>query len=252
MKNKVTLYIATHNKTRLKYFGKTTRYFTEEDLQKNYHGSGTYWKKHLKKHGNDVTMEIYGIYNLDKVEEKALTFSEENNIVESLNWANLKPENGLEGGVTEEATNKMLETRKLNGTYISGAKKMVVTRRIKDKKGEDIFTKASKLAAKTMKKEGTYERSAAKISKTRKELGLAKGLKNCKAKIIGIYDNLGNLQFRCEGNFIEICKLNDLPFGPLKQSRLKNTKGIYLKQKPQMKKNEKFTGWYSREIKEEK
>ena len=56
--NKVTLYIVTHNTTGLKYFGKTTRYFTQEDLQENYHGSGSYWKNHLKKHKDDVTIVI--------------------------------------------------------------------------------------------------------------------------------------------------------------------------------------------------
>jgi len=104
MENKVTLYIATHNKTGLKYFGKTTRYFTEEDLQSKYHGSGKYWKRHLKKHGDDVTMKIYGIYDIAEVEDIALRFSEENNIVKLLNeegkkvWANEKLENGLDGG----------------------------------------------------------------------------------------------------------------------------------------------------------
>jgi len=98
--NQVTLYIATHNKTGLKYFGKTTVYFTEELLQEKYHGSGKYWVRHLKKHGDDVTMEIYGIYALDEVKEVALKFSEENNIVKSHKWSNLKLENGLDGGST--------------------------------------------------------------------------------------------------------------------------------------------------------
>ena len=39
---KVTLYIAEHNKTGLKYFGKTTKYFNQEDLQRFYHGSRVY------------------------------------------------------------------------------------------------------------------------------------------------------------------------------------------------------------------
>ncbi len=101
--DKVTLYIATHNTTGLKYFGKTTKYFTEIDLQENYHGSGTYWTNHLKKHGDDVTMEIYGVYSKTTVEQVALRFSRENNIVELLNdngkkvWANMKEENGLDG-----------------------------------------------------------------------------------------------------------------------------------------------------------
>lgn len=98
MENQVTLYIAIHNKTEKKYFGKTTRYFTEEDLQKYYHGSGVYWKNHLNKHGDDVTMEIYGIYNLDEVKEVALKFSEDNDIVNSKEWANLILENGISGG----------------------------------------------------------------------------------------------------------------------------------------------------------
>jgi len=94
---KTTLYIATHNKTGLKYFGKTTCHFTQEDLQKHYHGSGTYWKNHLRKHGDDVTMEIHGIHEIDEVKEIALKFSEDNNIVESELWANLIKEDGIDG-----------------------------------------------------------------------------------------------------------------------------------------------------------
>ena len=43
-----TLYVKTHNKTGLKYLGRTT-----QDPYK-YKGSGTYWRSHLKKHGNRV------------------------------------------------------------------------------------------------------------------------------------------------------------------------------------------------------
>ena len=46
------LYIKTHNKTGLKYLGKTKRNpFV-------YTGSGVYWKRHLKIHGNEHTTEI--------------------------------------------------------------------------------------------------------------------------------------------------------------------------------------------------
>ncbi len=95
MTDKVTLYIAEHNMTGKKYFGRTEVYFTEKDLQKYYHGSGKYWKNHLKKHGNNVTMIIYGIFSLDEVEEIALKFSHDNNIVESDDWANLITEIGV-------------------------------------------------------------------------------------------------------------------------------------------------------------
>lgn len=115
MDNKVTLYIAEHNQTGLKYFGKTTQFHKEIELQEKYHGGGTYWRRHLKKHGDDVTMKIYKICSLneedeDYVEPIALKFSEENDIVNSKEWANLKKENGLDGGsdyMSEETKKKI-------------------------------------------------------------------------------------------------------------------------------------------------
>jgi hypothetical protein len=103
MLDKVTLYIATHNITGLKYFGKTTRFFTREDLQKQYHGSGVHWKRHLKKHGDDVTMEIFRICslnedNIDFITPIAISFSMDFDIVRSDLWANAKIEDGFEGG----------------------------------------------------------------------------------------------------------------------------------------------------------
>lgn len=87
------LYIKTHNKTGLKYFGKTTN----QDPYK-YKGSGTHWKRHIKKYGNDVTTEIIGLFT-DKIwcMLYALEFSESNDIISSNEWANLKPENGSDG-----------------------------------------------------------------------------------------------------------------------------------------------------------
>lgn len=89
------LYIKTHNITGLKYFGKTTR------NPQCYNGSGKYWKRHLCIHGNDVTTEILGYYHdKDECQKEALKFSEENDIVSSELWANLKPEDGWRGGDT--------------------------------------------------------------------------------------------------------------------------------------------------------
>lgn len=104
MNDKVTLYISTHNKTGKKYFGKTKRFFTEEDLNIYYNGSGVIWKSHLQKYGNDVTVEIYKICSLNENDEDyvvpiALKFSEENNIVDDYSvWLNQRFENGLDGG----------------------------------------------------------------------------------------------------------------------------------------------------------
>ena len=92
-----TLYIKTYNKTGLKYFGKTTKQGKDFD---NYRGSGVYWLNHLKKHGDDISTEIYAQFedNDPLLEETALKFSEENDIMDSNEWANLKFENGKDGG----------------------------------------------------------------------------------------------------------------------------------------------------------
>lgn len=89
------LYVKTHNKTGLKYFGKTTN----DPYQ--YKGSGKHWIAHLKMHGNDVSTMILGYY-IDAIEcsNAALKFSSDNQIVESKEWANLIDENGLDGGNT--------------------------------------------------------------------------------------------------------------------------------------------------------
>jgi hypothetical protein len=107
------LYIKQHNITGLKYFGKTTLV----DPSK-YKGSGVHWTKHLLEHGNHVTT-VWAKLFTDSVSlvEYANTFSANNNIVESDEWANMIAENGRAGGAnpgaglgrkhTEETKNKM-------------------------------------------------------------------------------------------------------------------------------------------------
>jgi hypothetical protein len=106
------LYIKTHNKTGLKYFGKTT----QDPFA--YKGSGKYWIRHLKVHGNDVSTEVYGVYtNNDECLTAARCFSEENDIVQSADWANLVIES-LDGGDTSKTERyikslpKMIEKKK--------------------------------------------------------------------------------------------------------------------------------------------
>lgn len=90
----VHLYVKTHNKTGLKYFGKTV----SSDPHK-YRGSGRHWIRHLRVHGNDYTTSIVATFTTaDGLYEFATTFSRENNIVESTDWANLIIEDGLGGG----------------------------------------------------------------------------------------------------------------------------------------------------------
>jgi hypothetical protein len=96
------LYIKKHSITGLKYFGKTTK-----DPYK-YNGSGKYWTNHIKKHGKEhiVTLWVSDPYHDKSIIDYALHFSQENNIVKSNEWANLKPENGLDGGTCGIPHNK--------------------------------------------------------------------------------------------------------------------------------------------------
>lgn len=89
------LYIKQHSITKKKYFGKTT----SKDPYK-YKGSGEYWNNHIKKHGRKhiVTLWVSDLYYDTSIVGIALKFSADNNIVESKEWANLEPENGLNGG----------------------------------------------------------------------------------------------------------------------------------------------------------
>jgi NUMOD3 motif len=89
------LYIKQHSVTGLKYFGKTT---SQDPIK--YKGSGSYWIKHITTHGKEFVETIWlSSLFTDKttLTEFALTFSKDNNIVESKEWANLILENGLDG-----------------------------------------------------------------------------------------------------------------------------------------------------------
>lgn len=105
------LYIKQHFITKKKYFGKTT----EKDPIK-YKGSGVYWKKHIKKHGNQFveTIWVSDLYFDTSIREPALHFSCENNIDESNDWANLIPEDGLNGGSTTKGMASVVDS---SGNY---------------------------------------------------------------------------------------------------------------------------------------
>jgi len=92
----IYLYVKQCSHCDLKYFGKT-----EQDNPYVYGGSGVYWKSHLSKHNaKHITLETFHFTNQHEATEFALKFSKENNIVESDLWANLREENGLDGGNT--------------------------------------------------------------------------------------------------------------------------------------------------------
>jgi hypothetical protein len=90
------LYVKTHNKTGLKYLGKT-----EQDPFV-YLGSGKRWLNHLKVHGIDISTEIiFQTEDKNLFKQTAVYYSNLFNIVESNDWANILPEEG-DGGNTSK------------------------------------------------------------------------------------------------------------------------------------------------------
>ena len=101
----IYLYIKTHNKTGLKYLGKTAR----KDPY-SYSGSGIDWIAHLEKHGYDFTTTILQeCSNNEEVKKYGLYYSSLWNIVESKEWANRIFEGG-EGGTTRGFAGKRHST----------------------------------------------------------------------------------------------------------------------------------------------
>jgi hypothetical protein len=88
------LYVKQHSNTKLLYFGKTV------SNPNKYTGSGKVWKRHLKIHGKEYVQTIWSklFTSKDELSNFAIAFSEIFDIVESPMWANLIPENGIDGG----------------------------------------------------------------------------------------------------------------------------------------------------------
>ncbi len=95
----IYLYVKTHNKTGLKYLGKTIRdpYV--------YKGSGKRWTSHIKAHGYDVTTTILKeCFSKDELAYWGLYYSELWDIVNSTNWANCTNETGSGGATVPRGT----------------------------------------------------------------------------------------------------------------------------------------------------
>ena len=91
---KLKLMIKTHE-TGLRYLC-----FTKKKNHNEYLGSGTYWKKHLKKHGENISTElIFETHDKEKFKKHALKISKKYNIVKDKGWANEIFEQG-DGGDT--------------------------------------------------------------------------------------------------------------------------------------------------------
>jgi hypothetical protein len=113
----IYLYLKTHNKTGLKYLGKTK----QNPLK--YRGSGKYWVNHLKKHGNDVTTEIlFKSCFPEEIKQKGLYYSNLWNIVESNTFANIKNETGDGGAYYWDGMIEHLKSISKKGAAAAAAK----------------------------------------------------------------------------------------------------------------------------------
>jgi hypothetical protein len=94
----IYLYVKTHNKTGLKYLGKTT--MTDPHA---YKGSGSNWKLHLKEHGADYSTNIIReCKNNQELNHWGRYYSNLWRVSESPEWANRIPETGGGGNHTEQ------------------------------------------------------------------------------------------------------------------------------------------------------
>ncbi len=103
------LMIKEHEITGLQYLCKTIK----KDPIK-YKGSGAYWLRHIKIYGRCHVKTIwYELYtDIDHLVSEALALSENYDIVNSNKWANLKPENGLDG--FESSNSKIIQLNRVN------------------------------------------------------------------------------------------------------------------------------------------
>jgi len=140
-----------HNVTGLKYFCKTTML----DRVCRYKGSGVAWTKHLKEFGRDVTVGVLGFYiDSKRCFDAAKKFTEENDIVNSKEWANLIPETGKNGSIlsgennnffgkhhTEETKEKLRKANKgrsvNKGAYRSPEQRAKISAALKGRKMSD-------------------------------------------------------------------------------------------------------------------
>jgi hypothetical protein len=100
----IYLYVKTHNKTGLKYLGKTTK------DPHSYLGSGVDWKIHLKEHGEEHTTEIIReCQTNEELNHWGRHYSSLWNVADSPEWANRIPETGG-GSCSIESAKKISAT----------------------------------------------------------------------------------------------------------------------------------------------
>jgi len=181
-----TLLVMEHNITGMKYFCKTTLI----NRVHRYKGSGIAWLKHLKEHGLDVNVGVLGFYvDEDRCLDAAKKFSEENNIVDSNEWANIIPETGRNGCSMKGERNpffgkkhtpetaERLRLQKIGksvnkGAYQSPEKRAKISASLKGRKNPAVSArlKGQKLSEETKRKIGEASKGRVASDETREKI----------------------------------------------------------------------------------
>jgi len=140
------LYIKQHSITGKLYFGKTTK------NPETYNGSGIRWTKHFSYHGKEYIENVWYCLFLDEqsINEFAVNFSKENDIVKSDNWLNLIEETGLSDPIrTLSSRQKMSEaqrgnTKRRGKTHTDAAKEKNRIAHLGKKASEETLEKMRK------------------------------------------------------------------------------------------------------------
>lgn len=209
----IYIYLKIHNKTKKKYLGSTTC--------KNpykYKGSGLVWKKHINKHGYNVTTKILGkFYDYNEAAKFAIKLSKQWNIVDNPNFANLMEENAQQSTPIKR--------------FFSSTTKAKMSKSAKERMSNPNNNPIYGV--------GHTEETKKKVSETRIKKEIAKGHKNPRAKKVLIND----IEFQCINYAAEYynvdrktvrywCKLGTIPKGSNKgikctfitQKKLQNLK----------------------------
>lgn len=171
------LYIKQHEITGLLYFGKTT------SDPHTYYGSGKYWSNHIKKHGKEHVLTKWvsePFTDKEDLVEFATFFSEEFNIVECKNWANLIFENGLDGfpvGTKHTHQTKIKMSNVQRGRIISETHKEKLSIAAKNRSKEVRDKVASSLRGRKQSEE-TIQKKIQSNSKPRGPYGKSEHCKN--------------------------------------------------------------------------
>lgn len=233
------LYIKQHLTTGKLYFGKTVK------NPETYLGSGVHWKRHINKHGkeNVVTLWYCLFFDEESITSFAVLFSNQQNIVESDNWLNLIPENGLDGGLKgisfSDKHKENISKAKVNeGKWVGENNPYFGSSRCGQLNPFYGKTHSDETKQIIKKKRGLQVFSEETKEKHRNN---SKGENNPRAMCVNIFNNHNELMYECKGCFYGTCKTNKLPTSLLVKS-FKNSGEMIV---PRRRNAEKFRGWYA-------